>query len=296
MSIPCEETVEIVGNAEAEQWVRSPGEDWQPLHRENSLNGHFVLHRNFRSRFLEAERDIMIYLPPSYKENAELSYPVLYMQDGNNLFDAAEAGMGVEWQVDEHMESLVAQGAIEEALIVGIYNTADRDFEYTWNTMRNEDGEFEGGGGPRYARFLVEELKPFIDETYRTRPERESTCVAGSSLGGLISFYLALYYPDVFSRVGIVSPSLWWNHRQPLSDVSGLQPELLIWVDTGTEEGQDPRETVETTLEFVESMTQKGYIQGENLLFWLAQGGDHSEKAWSERVQDMLCFFFKRAA
>lgn len=113
-------------------------------------------------------------------------------------------------------------------------------------------------------------------------------------MGGLISFYLGLYYPDVFSRVGIVSPSLWWNHRQPLSDVSGLQPELLIWVDTGTEEGQDPRETVENTVEFVESMTQKGYIQGENLLFWLAQGGDHSEKAWSERVQDMLRFFFKR--
>ena len=287
------ETLEIIATDEG-QWIHEIGEPWQPLSREHSLSGHFALHKAFDSQFLTQSRDIMIYLPPSYKTDVSRVYPVLYMHDGNNLFDAAEAGMGVEWQVDEHMENLSAQGLINEAIIVGIYNTAERNDEYTWNAMRDEEGLISGGKGPLYARFLVEELKPFIDKHYRTRPERESTGIAGSSLGGLISFYLGLYYADVFSRVGIVSPSLWWNHQQSLADVHGLASELLIWVDTGTEEAGDNGEHLAATFAFVESMLAKGYVQGENLLFWLAEGADHSEQSWSERVQEMLKFFFSR--
>lgn len=266
-------------------------EAWAPNGQEPTLSGHFRLHQGFQSKLLDHARDIIVYLPPSYAHDPDRRYPILYMNDGNNLFNAATA-MGDEWNVDEHMEHLIGSGQIEEALIVGIYNTENRDFEYTWNAMTNEDGSVEGGGGPRYARFIVEELKPFIDAEYRTKTARESTGIAGSSLGGLISFYMGLHYADVFSHIGVVSPSLWWNNEQSLADVETLPDDLKIWVDMGTDEGGDPEETLAKTQSFVECIASKGYVQGENLLFWLAEGADHSEASWSERVDRMLFFFF----
>ncbi len=264
---------------------------WAPNGQEATLSGHFRLHQAFQSKLLEHSRDIIVYLPPSYQHDQDKRYPVLYMHDGNNLFNAATS-FGDEWNVDEHMEHLIQTGQIKEALIIGIYNTENRDFEYTWNAMTNKNGQVEGGGGPKYARFIVEELKPFIDSEYRTKPDRESTGIAGSSLGGLISFYMGLHYDDVFSHIGVLSPSLWWNNEQSLADVETLPQDLKIWVDMGTEEGGDPDETLAKTQDFVNCIASKGYVHGENLLFWLAEGADHSEASWSDRVDRMLCFFF----
>ncbi|PKL77755.1 MAG: esterase [Candidatus Melainabacteria bacterium HGW-Melainabacteria-1] len=266
-------------------------EPWEDAIRPKSLSGRFRMHRQVSSAHLELARDVLIYLPPSYYRSRKRRYPVLYMHDGNNLFDTATSFAGVEWQVDEHAERLVKLKQMREIIIVGVYNTPQREYEYTWDPMLQEDGSHHGGGGPKYARFLAEELKPFVDALYRTEAGREATAVAGSSLGGLISFYLGLHYPHVFSRIGIVSPSLWWHDGQPLKDAARMPDNLMLWVDMGTEEG-DPEETLPRTLDFVNTLREVGYEPGENLCFSLAEGAEHNETAWAERVDEMLRYFF----
>lgn len=261
------------------------------IRKTHTLSGHFEHHSRLPSAHLKYDRDIRVYLPPGYDTEPERHYPVLYMHDGNNLFDSATSFLGVEWQVDEHLERLIAEGELEPLIVVGVDNTPAREDEYTWTPML-EDGRLKGGQGPLYARFLVEELKPFIDGLYRTRPEREFTGVMGSSLGGLISFYLGLYYPQIYSRIGLISPSLWWDQERALEDVERLSLDLRLWVDIGTREGDAGGETVRRTLSFVESLLELGYQPGEDLAYCVDQGADHSEWAWSQRVGTALCFLF----
>lgn len=269
-------------------------EDWKPSQKKHSLSGDFRLHRQFPSAYLNYARDIIVYLPPGYKRTRLRRYPVLYMHDGNNIFDTATSFAGIEWQVDEHVESLVKAKQLEEIIVVGVYNSPDREFEYTWTPMLQADGVTRGGGGRKYARFLTEELKPFIDLVYRTRPEPEYTGVAGSSLGGLISFYLGIYYRHVYSRIGMLSPSLWWNHYQILEEVQALTPGLKLWVDMGTEEGASPEETITWTTRLIARLEHQGYVCDQDLRFWLDYGAQHNEAAWARRVGEMLLFFYPR--
>lgn len=274
--------------------VYPEAEPWQPVHRPHSLTGDFRLHCQLPSAHLKYARNVIVYLPPGYKRTKIKRYPVLYMHDGNNIFDSATSFAGVEWQVDEHVERLVKSRQIQEIIVVGIYNSPDREYEYTWTPMLQEDGIIHGGGGKKYARFLTEELKPFIDYVYRTLPGRDTTAVAGSSLGGLISFYLGLYYHHVFSRVGMLSPSLWWNHHQIFNEVRQLTPDLKLWVDMGTEEGSSPEDIITQTHRLIAALEHQGYQRGHNLQFWLEYGASHNESAWAGRVGEMLKFFFPR--
>ena len=257
-----------------------------------SLSGNFRRHRGFYSTHLRHKRDLLIWLPPNYATDTDKHYPVLYMHDGNNIFDSSTAFIGIEWQVDEHLQCLIGAGQLEELIVVGVYNSPEREDEYTWTPMLQDDGVTRGGDGPQYARFLVEELKPYVDEVYRTRPEREHTAVAGSSLGGLISFYLGLYYSHVFGKIGILSPSLWWNGGEPIEDAARMPEDLRIWVDMGTNEGSDPEATIARVQAFVQRLQARGYVQGENLAFVLDSGAGHNEAAWAERVDQMLLWFF----
>lgn len=260
---------------------------WKPVHTSEQLQGHFRRYADFASRHLRYSRDILVYLPPSYDQEPFRHYPVLYLHDGNNLFDPKTSFLGVEWQLDEHLEALIQTDAIEEVIAVGIYNTPDRNSEYTWLPRQDETGAVEGGDGPRYARFLVEELKPAVDRAFRTRPEREATAVAGSSLGGLMSFYLGLYYPDVFSGIGMLSPSLWWQYELLLPAATHLSQALKLWIDMGTREGG-----VDQAQAFVAQLGERGYLQGDQLFFSLACCAEHNEAAWSKRVGEMLRFFY----
>lgn len=257
----------------------------------STLTGNFRTHSQMRSRFLQHSRDILVYLPPDYEHNPGKRYPVLYMHDGNNLFDRRTAFGGNEWQVDERLEQLIRAQAIEPVIVVGIYNTAHRMAEYTWEAAEL-DGQIQGGQGPQYGRFLVEELKPLIDKTYRTLPEREHTAVMGSSLGGLISFYLGLHYPQVFSKIGMLSPSIWWKERAVLQEVPKLSVHLKIWLDMGTREGQQPQVMLKDAQDMARALEKQGFQHFKNLAFHIAEGAGHNEQAWSERIEHPLRFFY----
>ena len=165
-------------------------------------------HPDFRSDVLDNERTIHVYTPPDYEDGDE-RYPVLYLQDGQNLFDPKKAAFGVEWKAGETADRLLADGKIEPVIIVGVANTPHRAEEYTPPDMGVP------GRADEYVEFLTEELKPFIDENYRTRTE--SPCdagIGGSSLGGLVSLYACMESPDVFGKCAALSPAVWWPGRE----------------------------------------------------------------------------------
>ncbi|MGV3526050.1 MAG: alpha/beta hydrolase [Candidatus Sericytochromatia bacterium] len=261
--------------------------------RHLSLRGSFDYHDGLSSLWLEHERTVIVYLPPSYARHTQRRYPVLYMHDGNNLFDPATGFMGREWRLDETLERLFDRQELAEMIVVGIYNTPARFEEYTCHP-HNYGGISCGGRGHDYARFVVEELKPWIDSHYRTLKAAPYTAMMGSSLGAVISFYTALVYPDVFSRVGLMSPTVYWAGHQMLQDVVHFPRGLRLWVDIGSEEGSDPHseETVESTQALVMALEQIGYRQPDNLGFYIDWLVGHDEWAWANRSDKALRYLF----
>lgn len=259
------------------------------------INGIIKRHK-FYSSTLGNKRYVDVYLPPGYYDRLYKSYPVLYMHDGNNLFDPKISFGGVSWDVDTTLEYLTEHNLIEEIIVVGISNSIGREYEYTWTSMYLDyDDIKQGGGGRKYSRFIVSELKPFIDNKYRTLPYRDTTAVMGSSLGGVISFYLGLYYPHVFSKIGMMSPSLWWGDGIIFKHAKNLVPNLQIWLDMGTKEYDEDNEENEgilSTRRLSNILLDIGFIEDENLAYFEHEGARHNEEAWSERLHLPLMFFF----
>lgn len=234
---------------------------------------------------------MIVYLPPGYDESKERRYPVLYLHDGQNIFDAATAFGNQEWGVDEVAEHLIASGAIEPLIIAGIYNAGERRLdEYTH--VRNRKGE--GGHARRYAQFLVNELKPFIDSQYRTLPDAPNTAVGGSSLGGLVTLYLGIHFPQIFGKLISMSPSVWWARRAILREIQKAQGkfEQKIWLDVGTCEGDDPASCVRNVRDLKEALLSRGWISEADLRYIEDEGAGHDEKAWGARIRDALTFLF----
>ena len=263
---------------------------------QHTLTGEFRTHRNFHSRFLPADRDVLVYLPPGYDANRKQRYPVLYLHDGQNLFDGATSFIkGAEWRVDETAQALIQSKAMRPVIIVGIYNAGkDRIDEYTPTV----DAKYRmGGRADLYGRMLVEELKPFIDSTYRTLRDAKNTGLGGSSLGGLVSLYLVIKYPKVFGQAAVVSPSVWWDKKMILREVEAMKrkPRLRIWLDTGTKEGGNKREAEETTAnarQLRDALLAKGWKEERDLKYFEAEGAEHNEGAWARRVEPMLKFLY----
>ena len=259
----------------------------------NTRIGNFQFLRHFPSKILNSSRNIILYLPPSYFKNETSRYPVIYMHDGNNIFDAYTAFMGVEWEVDEAAETLMVNNAIKEAIIVGVYNTPHRMDEYT--PTRSE--RYGGGRGDEYIRFLIEELMPAVNGKFRTLTTRENTGIMGSSLGGLISLYAGLAYPDVFSMIGAISPSLWWDDRYMEREFVANkkhQRGMKIWLDMGTREGMNSQGysmALEDTRRMSKLLEQLGYTQGQDLYYFEHQGAGHDEASWAARIHLPLLFF-----
>lgn len=249
-------------------------------------------HRSFRSGFLLTDRDVLVYLPPCYAGEPARRYPVLYLHDGQNLFDGATSFIpGRDWRVGQTAEALIAERAIEPLIIVGIYNTGhERVEEYT----PTADARFKvGGKADLYGRLLVEELKPFIDAQYRTRVGTADTGLGGSSLGGLASLYLGLRYPEVFGKLALLSPSVWWGGRAILTHVAELddRPDTRIWLDMGTAEGA--RATPDAR-DLRDALVAKGWRLDADLRYLEVAGGRHDEAAWARRVGPVLRFLFPK--
>ena len=256
--------------------------------RHLTIKGEFAYHSQVSSQYI-LPRDIIIYLPPSYAKYPNKHFPVIYMHDGNNLFDPATGFMGREWCLDETLEQLFNTQAIPECVVVGIYNSPDRLHEYAWHT-HSHLGQPCGGTGPEYARFVVEELMPFIEVNYRVQTTREATVMMGSSLGAVISFYIARAYPERFGKIAMMSPTVYWAQHALLKDVSTFPTDLKLWVDIGTEEGRNRQteETVESTQEFVHALEAIGYQQPMSLGFYIDYLAGHNEYAWANRVERPL--------
>ncbi|HJT80547.1 MAG TPA: alpha/beta hydrolase-fold protein [Chthoniobacterales bacterium] len=261
---------------------------------DHTLTGNIHRHSHFESRLLRNRRDILVYLPRGYRRQRRARYPVLYMQDGQNVFDAATSFAGVEWGADETAQRLIRKNLIEPVIIVAIDNTGDnRIHEYapTRGVIQQAGARKKRsrGLGQKYGRFLIEELKPFIDKTYRTRPEAEFTGAAGSSLGGLLTIALGLWFPNVFTRLGVFSPAIWWDDQAIVRMVEELPAKLplKIWLDTGThEEGWERARTLR------DALVEKGWKLYDDLQYQEVEGAEHTEGAWAARMDPLLRYLF----
>ena len=224
-------------------------------------------------------RTVVVHLPGEYDEEVR-RYPVLYMQDGQNLFDDGTSYAG-SWGLGNELVSAARLGA--NAIVVGIYHASQHRIDEYSPFMDERVG---GGSAAEYLVWLTEVLRPIINERYRTLPAREHTGVAGSSMGGLLSLYAVFARSDVFGFAAVLSPSLWfaygaifdWVQRQPFVDVR-------IYLDTGAREGE---RTLANARRMRAMLEQKGYRPGERLRYVEDAIGVHHESAWGRRFRKAL--------
>jgi enterochelin esterase-like enzyme len=274
------------------RWI----EDWEG----SGVEGQLIYWLDVESEFLGPTRHVEVWLPPGYDEDPEARFPVLYMSDGQNLFDPRIANTGVDWGVDEAIVRLVETGVISPVIVVGAWSTDERGPEYSpWH------------GAPEYARFLIEELMPRVNSEFRTLTGPENTSHMGSSMGGLLSFYLVTYHPEVFGSCGCVSTHF------PLSEA--------VWQEVGYgTPGQTPDETPYIVLDIEAGLTvpegarywfdygtegldgeygpthealrarllELGLVEGDDFLITEYEGATHNEASWRERLDDPLTFLF----
>jgi predicted alpha/beta superfamily hydrolase len=258
---------------------------------------------NFPSTHLQNSRTLRVYLPPSYASEPERHYPVLYMHDGQNLFQPAPLS-GFGWNVQHTADQLIADGKLQELIVVGIDNTVDRISEYIHH---DGGGEFAAhkAKGQHYEEFLVHEVKPYIDTHFRTLTDREHTAILGASLGGLVSFYIGFHHPQTFSKIGMMSPSFWWADRIVLRELQGgtftcTDPTKIpfqLYIDCGDAETSDiPNYMVDDAQHFTDAFQALGYQLGDNLRFHITAGAAHTESAWRDRLHLPLLYFFGTSA
>jgi len=244
---------------------------------------------HFHSALLPDDRTISIYLPREYETQPERRFPVFYLHDGQNLFDPQTSYIpGRTWRAGETADATAEHGLASPVILVGIANTGLRRMaEYT----PTRDFRMGGGEGRRYGRAIIQEVKPFIDRTFRTLPEAANTGLGGSSLGGLITLFLGFEHPEVFSRLAVISPSLWWNQRSILTYVEQQNPipRPRIWLDIGTAEGN---QHVRDTERLNRILLGKGWVAGQDLCLSVVPDAVHDESAWAARFHDVLTFLF----
>jgi metallo-beta-lactamase class B len=235
-------------------------------------------------------RRVWVYLPPDYATSHK-RYPVLYMHDGQNVFDDSTSGFG-EWGVDETMDSLFAAGDPGAIVVAVDHGGPKRLDEYSpWRNAR-----YGGGEGDAYVEFLAHTLKPYIDRRYRTRPGRLNTAVAGSSMGGLISLYAILKYPNVFGRAGVFSPALWFS-EQNYAYARAARPPLpgtRIYFVTGAREGDTPEVYVNDQRRMIRTLAAAGYRVGAQVDSAIRADGTHSEWFWRREFPRAYRWLFGR--
>jgi len=244
---------------------------------------------SFHSTILPDDRTVSVYLPPQYDQEPERRFPVFYLHDGQNLFDPQTSFVaGHTWRAGMTADRMSLSGEAEPVILVGVANTGLRRMaEYT----PTRDYRLGGGEGHAYGRLLTEELKPWVDNHFRTFSQAEHTGLGGSSLGGLVTLYLGLEYPAVFGRLAVMSPSVWWNQRSILGFVAEFEGKMRpkIWLDIGTAEGT--RHVRDAEL-LHRRLLQQGWKSGVDVELLKVAGGVHSEDAWAARFDKVLAFLF----
>jgi predicted alpha/beta superfamily hydrolase len=243
----------------------------------------------FESQILGNKRDVTIFLPAGYDERDDRRYPVLYMHDGQNLFEGHRSFIpNQHWRLAEAANESIGNRRAAPMIIVGIDNAgADRIDEYT---PTRDEARSAGGRAHDHARMLFEELKPVIDAKYRTLGDREHTAIGGSSLGGLVSFWTAITHPHSIGRAAVMSPSVWWNDRAVVRDLDAYEgPRPRIWLDIGGREGA---EALNDARMLRDRLREKGWQDEVDFRYFEDRRADHSERAWAARSGRMLEFLF----
>jgi predicted alpha/beta superfamily hydrolase len=232
---------------------------------------------------LDRPRTIRVYLPPGYATSKK-RYPVLYMHDGQNLFDAATSYSG-EWEVDETLNALAKSHGLE-LIVVGIDNGGEQRIHELnpWDNPKYGKGE-----GRQYMAFVVEVVKPYIDKNYRSKPDRANTAIMGSSMGGLISHYAVNEYPDVFSKVGIFSPAYWL--APPVFDFAqghALRPDVKVYFYAGGQEG----DTMLPDMQRMVALVRAQKHAESNMVVVIDPQAKHNEAAWRDQFAKAVTWLF----
>ncbi len=305
-AVPPNHRLRIDGNVEVSHDIpgfkknqREYVADW----RGSGVLGRLVYWTDVKSAFLGPARHVEIWLPPGYDGLPAVRYPVLYVHDGQNLFDPRIASTGTDWGVDETVVRLSQAGTIPPVIVVGVWNSAERGTEYSpWHRAS------------AYARFLREELMPRVNAEFRTRTGPENTAVMGSSMGGLLSFYLVTHHPDAFGACACMSthfplseavvarifrgvPAVANPDTTPyiVRDIAaGLKAPrgTRYWFDYGSL-GLDS--SYAATHEAVRAwLLGQGLIEGRDFVVRRYEGATHNEASWRARLADPLTFLFGR--
>ena len=250
-----------------------------------------VLSEGFYIPQLDKKRKIRLYLPPGYK-NSEKKYPVFYMQDGQNLFDTATSFSG-EWEVDETLNRIYDETG-QGFIVIGIDNGGEKRLD-EYSPWKNS--KYGGGDGAAYVNFIVNTLKPYVDKHYRTLTKKENTAIVGSSMGGLISFYAGLKYPEVFGLMGVFSPSFWFSEQSfEFARTHGHLITSRIFLLAGDKEGEfsDLNEISQTVLDInkMAGLLKSAGFTPENILTEVIHKGRHNEKLWRDNFEDAILWLF----
>lgn len=248
---------------------------------EGQITGIVKYHLNINADNIKP-RSVIVWLPPFYFIETEKRYPVLYMHDGQNIFDPRTSAFKIDWQIDETADSLIRKNLIEAIIIVGIYNTPDRRSEYSENDT-----------GYAYMKFIVDSLKPFIDKNYRTIPDGENTANGGSSMGGLISFMLTWEYPEEFSKAICMSPAFKYktfDFVENVSSYTGNKKQIKFYIDNGENETDSILQP--GVNEMLLTLKEKGFNEDDDVYWFKDENALHSETAWAKRIWRALIFMF----
>lgn len=273
--------------------------------KQKNVTGDVHRYADFPTKYSDA-RNIDVWLPPGYAANAKKRYAVLYMHDGQNLFNPLESFRGIEWGVDETMTRLIKENKVRETIVVAIWNTQKRTLEFMPQKafkpptispqLKNPPPQIStDSGSDAYLRFIVRELKPFIDSTYRTESDRDNTFVMGSSMGALMALYAISEYPDVFGGAGCLSTQFPLGRGAMLDYMAAHLPSPehhKIYFDFGTETLDAEYAPFQAKADAI--MQKNGYRKGRNWNTLKFPGADHSETSWSKRVQIPLEFLLKK--
>ncbi|MCB0506041.1 MAG: esterase [Cyclobacteriaceae bacterium] len=271
---------------------------------QNNEHSQVILLENFKSKFVD-NRNVEVFLPTGYDANSDTPYKVLYMHDGQNVFNPKTSYTGIDWGVDEAVDSLIKIGKIKKTIVVASWNTPKRFNEYMPKAPDDiteepemkekllENSGYDQLYSDEYLRFLVEELKPYVDSTYNTSTKLVDTSIMGSSMGGLISLYAICKYPDVFGAAGCISthwpvPVLGEAYIKTLPESLPSPENHRIYFDHGTETLDAQYEPFQIKVDSI--MVAKGFTKGENWITKTFEGAEHNEKSWKARIHIPLEF------